>query len=90
MFVGVVGVHAWREMVKTLNFLEGTVAFVFLEHVVLRLCVLLAGLGAGGGWSYVLPSEDVFVELHGSVEVLDGNLGPGDGTGLFLVSGYRE
>jgi hypothetical protein len=90
LLVGVVGMQGWREMVKLLDFLEGAVRVGFLEHVEVGLYDLLAGLGACGLWSYVLPSEDVFVKRHGSIEILGRNLGPGDGTGLFLVSGYRE
>jgi len=73
-----------------LNFPEGAVGFAFLEHHEAGLCGLLTGLGAGGRCIYILPSEGVFVELHGSINILDRNLSPGDRTGLFLVSGCKQ
>lgn len=90
LLVGIVGVHGRRDVVRTFDFLEGAVAAAFLEHVVVGLCILLASLMARGYWHSIFPSEDIFVELHRSVNILNWNLSPGDGARLFLFSTYKD
>ena len=86
LLVGIVRVQAWREMVKTVDFLEGAMAAALLEHVEIGFWDFLAGLRAGGWWHYVFPSKDVLVKLHGSMNILNRDLSPTDGTGLFALS----
>jgi hypothetical protein len=90
--VGIVGVQAWREVVERLDVAEGAVGGALLEHEDVGDGALFASLGAGGvvRGSYELPSEDVLVELLGPIDIFNGNLSPGDGTGLFMVSRCRK
>jgi hypothetical protein len=84
--------RAGRKVIGRLDEPERAVGGAFLEHEDIGYRALFARLGTRGvsGWSYEFPAENRVVEFLGSVDVLDGNLSPGDGARLDMVSGYGE